>query len=78
MGPCFYCKQMIYLDWIAERGYHRECHERFLQVMADKKAAELAVEAHKLRATREQEKRRLRRAAKRIEEKRAQRGVENC
>lgn len=30
MGPCIYCKEMIYHEWIADRGYHRECHENHL------------------------------------------------
>ncbi len=31
MGPCIYCKEMIYLDWVAERGYHRDCHEHYMK-----------------------------------------------
>lgn len=28
MGPCKFCGEMIYLEWIAERGYHRGCYEK--------------------------------------------------
>lgn len=28
MGPCSYCKKIIYDERIAERGYHRDCHEK--------------------------------------------------
>ncbi len=62
MGPCYYCKKMIYLDWIAERGYHRACHE--------KAQAEGATAAQREdRAEREHEKRRERKRLKRIAEK---------
>lgn len=65
MGPCLYCKKMIFLDWVAERGYHRECHERYL---AQRQAAQLA-ESKIERDLREHEKRRLRKARKRQEYK---------
>lgn len=60
MGPCIYCGKMIYLDWIAERGYHRECHERYLR----ERPALLPFEIQ-MRADREHEKRRQRKANKR-------------
>ena len=55
MGPCCFCHKMIYLDWIAERGFHRECNEKYVEWRKQQcQSSE--------RAVREQEKRRLRRA----------------
>jgi hypothetical protein len=71
MGPCCYCKKMIYLDWIAERGYHRSCHEKYL---AGRKFAAFEAEVARnrvARAEREHEKRRERKRLKRIAEKAA-------
>ncbi len=68
MGTCMYCKKMIYLEWIAERGYHRECHERYLasrpKILSPAERA--AAEARDLR---EQEKHRARRARSRAAKK---------
>lgn len=62
MGPCCYCKQIIYDERIAERGWHRECHE---DALADLFYRQAAQDAYAKSAA----KRRLRRAEIRREKK---------
>lgn len=62
MGPCLYCHKMIYHPGMAERGYHRSCHD---EANAQYTRSQAANERH----DREHEKRRLRKAAKRQAEK---------
>ncbi len=64
MGPCCYCKQMIYHEGIAERGYHRSCREAAMKV-----DLKLEILKHQERSDREHAKRRERKRLKRIAEK---------
>lgn len=74
MGPCMYCKKMIYLDWIAERGYHRACHEEYERRGRIAAATEAEAAARIARHNREHEKRRERKAEKRRLQKASARG----
>lgn len=72
MGPCRYCKQMIYLDWIAERGYHRHCHAKAIQQKIDSSIQQrVALDRHE----REHDKRRERKRLKRTREKALRKGA---
>lgn len=62
MGPCLYCKKMIYNTAIAERGYHSQCHE-------ESKAQNARMFKQQERHVREHEKRRARKHQKRINQK---------
>lgn len=62
MGPCYYCGQMIWHTGMAERGYHSKCRLEHVALNQRRLAQED-------RHVREHERRRLRRAAKRIKEK---------
>ena len=62
MGTCFYCGKMIYLDWIAERGYHRACHERAVAAWSTTQDARAAFLAYVAWSERRAAKRRISRA----------------
>lgn len=63
MGPCKFCGKMIYLDWMAERGYHRECNEKHIK-------EQTRLTTIKLKQQRESIKRSARKREKRLEQKR--------
>lgn len=70
MGPCMYCGEMIYLDWIAERGYHRACYEKDEAKVHHDLTCDILLRAARIaRHYRKAEKRRIRRAEIRRQKK---------
>ncbi len=69
MGPCCYCKKMIYLEEIAERGYHRVCHEQFMNKLSTKQLLRFFGFRDKERDARQDERHRARRARSRAAKK---------
>lgn len=65
MGPCRFCRKMIFLDWIAERGYHRDCMKAYMAKQSAEPKLLIEPDRKKAKAIKDHERRRLRKASKR-------------